>query len=51
MIRERFQPDMSKDTLISIIDDDALARDGIGELVESLVQRHHVHIGGAFSPI
>jgi FixJ family two-component response regulator len=36
MIRERFQPDMSKDTLISIIDDDALARDGIGALVESL---------------
>ena len=27
---------MSKDTLISIIDDDALARDGIGALVESL---------------
>ena len=36
MIRERFQPEMSKDTLISIIDDDALARDGIGALVESL---------------
>src|SRR4249920_3474320 len=36
MIRERFQPAMSKDTLISIIDDDALARDGIGALVESL---------------
>jgi FixJ family two-component response regulator len=27
---------MSKDTLISIIDDDAQARDGIGELIESL---------------
>jgi FixJ family two-component response regulator len=27
---------MSKDTLISIIDDDALARDGIRALVESL---------------
>jgi FixJ family two-component response regulator len=27
---------MSKDTLISIVDDDALARDGIGALVESL---------------
>jgi len=27
---------MSKDTLISIVDDDALARDGIRELVESL---------------
>ena len=36
MIRERFQPEMSKDTLISIVDDDALARDGIRELVESL---------------
>jgi FixJ family two-component response regulator len=36
MIRETFQPEMSKDTLISIIDDDALARDGIGALVESL---------------
>jgi FixJ family two-component response regulator len=48
MIRERFQPEMSKDTLISIIDDDALARDGIGALVESL--GYNV-IGGAFSPI
>jgi FixJ family two-component response regulator len=27
---------MSKDTLISIVDDDTLARDGIRELVESL---------------
>lgn len=36
MICEKFQPEMSKDTLISIVDDDALARDGIRELVESL---------------
>jgi FixJ family two-component response regulator len=28
--------EMSKDTLISIVDDDTLARDGIRELVESL---------------
>ena len=31
--------EMSENALISIIDDDALARDGIGELVESLGYR------------
>ena len=37
LIRETFlQGGMSKAPLISIVDDDALARDGIRELVESL---------------
>ena len=38
MIRKTFLPEtgMSKAPLISIVDDDALARDGIRELVESL---------------
>ncbi len=36
-MREPFGANLRcEDTLISIVDDDALARDGIGELVESL---------------